>query len=387
MIKIFSLGLLSVLVLSSCSDTYHDVEIQNLAQQQVEDGIVISNDRSSGFYSNLHSVIKTTPRNLESSLKISKLDFELDKMKRIDSAIFNLNELIYQLKFDVLEKGGASPSLIKNKKKGRQKILKSDMGYRISSSYFQFDISNQSLTKSVDQLFFDGDKPTEAHKKIVNEWNKTIRILIEQTSYYRSRDKIYRAKLNFDQIPEVITDENFELVFGENVNVREDGQVIKDLLYVVYKKEFHPKRFDATLGMNQLFKNSNGREAYFMLTSLQNDLSKARALAFAHISSKVGGCDYGFDKIDVLVSGPTVARAGEQIELTVRIAAIDTYNQPQLEVDQEVNSITVEEGIGKVKTKIPSNLEKFKYSGTISIKNKSGVLKIIPWEREVQILP
>jgi hypothetical protein len=92
--------------------------------------------------------------------------------------------------------------------------------------------------------------------------------------------------------------------------------------------------------------------------------------------------EYSFNKIQELVSGPGVATAGEPIELKVTMAAYDSDNNP---VVTGPGSITIENGIGTVKTTAANNGE-MNLSGTVTIYNKSGVPKERPWSWKVQIV-
>jgi len=118
------------------------------------------------------------------------------------------------------------------------------------------------------------------------------------------------------------------------------------------------------------------------LSSMQQDILSARALAMAHLKSKVSTGEYSFNKIVGLAYGPQIANTGDEVELKVMMAAFDSDNQPTV---TGPGAITVANGQGILKTKVAGGAEMV-LSGTVSIKNKSGVAKTENWTHTIKIM-
>lgn len=119
------------------------------------------------------------------------------------------------------------------------------------------------------------------------------------------------------------------------------------------------------------------------LSSMQQDVLSARALALAHWKGKVSTGEYSFNKIMPLAYGPAVANSGDDVELQVMMAAFDSDNQPT--VTSSTGSVEYP-GNGQGIVKFKAGGSTMSISGTVSIKNKSGVKKTQDWKHEVTIM-
>jgi hypothetical protein len=84
-----------------------------------------------------------------------------------------------------------------------------------------------------------------------------------------------------------------------------------------------------------------------------------------------------------LAYGPEVANQNEEVEIQVLMAAFDSDKQPIVTVSGGTLRET-KEGKGYVTAKGGSG--ELKLSGQITILNKSGVPKTLPWEKTIQIM-
>jgi hypothetical protein len=117
---------------------------------------------------------------------------------------------------------------------------------------------------------------------------------------------------------------------------------------------------------------------------MQKEVLTARADAVALIRSRVGGGEYSFNKIMALAYGPEVANAGDELNVEVLMAAFDSDKQPEVTYNGSVVK-EVADGKGIIKTKASSGSEMV-MKGTITIKNKSGIGKTLPWEKKITIM-
>ncbi len=135
--------------------------------------------------------------------------------------------------------------------------------------------------------------------------------------------------------------------------------------------------------IGRTFDHSPSVAALASLSSLQKEILTARADAVALIRSRVGGGEYSFNKIMPLAYGPEVANQNEEVEIQVLMAAFDSDKQPIVTVSGGTLRET-KEGKGYVTAKGSGN--EMKLSGQITILNKSGVPKTLPWEKTIQIM-
>jgi len=135
--------------------------------------------------------------------------------------------------------------------------------------------------------------------------------------------------------------------------------------------------------VGKTFDHAPSVAAIASLSSMQKEILTARADAVALIRSRVGGGEYSFNKIMPLAYGPEVANQNEEVEIQVLMAAFDSDKQPIVTVSGGALRET-KEGKGYVTAKGSSG--ELKLSGQITILNKSGVPKTLPWEKTIQIM-
>lgn len=135
--------------------------------------------------------------------------------------------------------------------------------------------------------------------------------------------------------------------------------------------------------IGKTFDHSPSVAALASLSSLQKEILTARADAVALIRGRVGGGEYSFNKIMAFAYGPEVANQNEEVEVQVLMAAFDSDKQPKVTVSGGTLRET-KEGKGFVTTKGSSG--ELNLSGTITILNKSGIPKTLPWEKRIQIM-
>jgi gliding motility-associated protein GldM len=121
------------------------------------------------------------------------------------------------------------------------------------------------------------------------------------------------------------------------------------------------------------------------LSSMQKEILTARADAVSLIRQRVGGGEYAFNSIMAIAHGPEVANAGEEIDLQVLMVAYDSDKQPVVKMNgAELPKDQIHDGKGYINVK--GSGSEMKLSGTITILNKSGIPKTLPWEKTVKIM-
>ncbi|MDH4474387.1 MAG: GldM family protein [Fluviicola sp.] len=119
------------------------------------------------------------------------------------------------------------------------------------------------------------------------------------------------------------------------------------------------------------------------LSSLQKEILTARADAVSLIRQRVGGGEFSFNKIIPLAYGPEVANSGDEVEIQVLMAAYDSDRKPTITVSGGSLRET-REGKGYITAR--GSGSEMKLSGTITITNKSGIPRTLPWEKNIKIM-
>jgi len=230
--------------------------------------------------------------------------------------------------------------------------------------------------------------PTKDGFKLWKKFNAYRKFIVETTGSYKEGDNakwIVKVKDINTFIDNTDLTKQINKMFsapGNKVN-KEDLAALSSIYEELTKQELNLHGEQENIHwMSKTFDHSPLVGAIASLSSLENDILAARAKAVNLLKSKVTTGEYSFNKIQELVSGPGVATAGEPIELKVTMAAYDSDNNP---VVTGPGSITIENGIGTVKTTAANNGE-MNLSGTVTIYNKAGVPKQRPWTWKVQIV-
>jgi gliding motility-associated protein GldM len=169
----------------------------------------------------------------------------------------------------------------------------------------------------------------------------------------------------------------------KNVNP-DDQEIIKKIYSSLTKDEIADVDHDKNIHwIGRTFDHAPSVAALASLSSLQKEILTARADAVTVIRQRVGGGEYSFNKIMPLAYGPEIANSGEEVEIQVLMAAFDTDKKPIITVSGG-NLRETKEGKGYITTSGSSG--EVKLSGTISILNKSGIPKTLPWEKTVRIM-
>ena len=171
----------------------------------------------------------------------------------------------------------------------------------------------------------------------------------------------------------------------EQSNVHpDDVGMIQEIYKSLTKEEFSTVHdIDGVHWIGKTFDHSPSVAAIASLSSLQKDILSARANALSLIRSRVSGNDYSFNKIIPLAYGPEVVNVGDEFEVNVMMVAYDSDKQPEVSLNGESVKL-VKDGKGIVHLKASGSVMELK--GTISVQNKSGVKKTLPWEKTVHVM-
>lgn len=223
-------------------------------------------------------------------------------------------------------------------------------------------------------------------------WNSLIgyrSFLVDKLGSYKDGEKVYSFKstaINSFKDNKDLDEQVDAMVKKAGANLsKEDVDPIKQIYKELSKQErVDMKESKGVHWLGKTFDHSPLVAAIASLTVMQQEILAARATAIITIKNRVTTGEYSFNTIMPLAYGPMIANANDDITLKVMMAAFDSDNQPT--VTSTSGSVTeTKDGVGYVKVKVSSGSE-MKISGTVSIKNKSGVSKTENWTHSVVIM-
>ena len=375
-------ALLALNVSKSILDAFVAIE------ENIQKANIVQYDRGTGFVDDVEEELQGS-KGADQAAKRKKLNYVLDQMAKIDKESTAMIEFIDKLKVDILKEAGENVAAYKKDDELSILWAKGDKG--LPARMHLAAVQGQD---KYDQPMFvlgiseDIKKPTGKGIELWNKYNDFRKKIVELTGTYT-----WGESSSFTISPKAINDfkDNKDLVAqvdkmisSSKANLKEDKQVLIDLYMMLTKKEkndVHDQEGVHWIGMT--FDHSPLVAAIASLSSMQQDVLSARALAMAHWKSKVSTGEYSFNKIMPLAYGPAVANQGEPVEIQVMMAAFDSDNQPVVTSNQ--GSVTYP-GNGQGIVKLTAGAGTMQLSGTVSIKNKSGVAKTENWKTEVVVM-
>lgn len=355
-------------------------------EENIQKANVAQMERGDGFKSAVDEELSTTPKNAENQAKRDKLQKIIKQMDDVNKLSDVILKSIDKIKLDILEKSGEE--IKEYKKDSEEHILWEKDGFckpirmHLAAVHAkdQFDVPMHEIIGE------DIKTPTGSGKKLWADFNQYRSDLVKTVGTYNDGGKnfvinptaVNTFKTNADLVKAVQ-----QMIQKSNVNHRDDDQVLQDIYVNLTKPErMKVHDMDGVHWIGATFDHSPLVAALASLSSMQQDILSARALALAHLKSKVSTGEYSFNKIVGLAYGPSIANTGDEVELKVMMAAFDSDNQPEV---TGPGAITVEGGQGTLKAKVSGGAEMV-LNGTVSIKNKSGVKKTESWTHTIKIM-
>lgn len=349
---------------------------------------IVQADRGKVFLSDVKSEILTTT-GADQKEKRDKLIYVAKKMEAIDKETKEIIGFIDQLKLDILKESGEDVGQFKFQDhkailwKKQDGITPTRMWLAAVEGMDKYDEPMRVLGVNEDIK-----NPKGKGLELWKRYNEFRTFIVNSTGTYQlpgaqSGFKIETKPINDFVDNKDLTKKVTKMIDKSKANLKEDKQVLIDLYLMLTKKErntVHDQSGVHWIGMT--FDHSPVVAAIASLSSMQQEILAARALSLGNYKSKVGVGDFSFNKVIGLAYGPAFANAGEDIELSVMMAAYDSDNNPTVSFDG--NTFLGENGQGKIKVKASGN--EMTLSGTVSIKTKLGVEKIEKWEHKVKVM-
>lgn len=343
-------------------------------------------DRGSEYLSDILSEIAVS-KGAENAEKLKKLKRILGQMEKVDQLTSQQILKIDQLKLQLLNESGENTREVKNNdlntiiwEKGA-KCMPTRMNLMAVQAKDQYDVPMHILIGD------DIKNPTGKGKTLWNDFNAYRSNLLKTVGTYQEGSRKYSISplaINSFRTNKELKTKVDNMLKNSKANLRDDEEVLSTLYMNLTKPERVTQNdIPGVHWIGQTFDHAPLVAALASLSSMQQDILAARALALAHLKSKVSTGEFSFNSIVGLAYGPEVANAGEEIDLSVMMAAFDSDNQPTISYNGQ--TFLGANGMGNIKIKATNGAEMV-LNGTVSIKNKAGITKTEQWKHTVKIM-
>jgi hypothetical protein len=361
-------------------------------EENIQRGSITQLERGNAAKSALIEEMNSTASDESGKAKVKKIKKYLGMIEKIDKEAGALIKYIDDIKIEMMTKSNEDVKTVKDEDEKVIVWKKYDPKFPLQPARLnliavqakdQFDIPMHEIVGSeITKL-----DPSKHGAKLWKRYNGFRKFIVETTGTYlegeKNKWKVKVTDIN-DNMPNLKLQEKIAAMIKSKPNKvnPEDEEVLLGLYQELTKIEFADHHEQKSIHwMGRTFDHAPMVGALASLSSMQNEILSARAKAVNLLKSKVTVGEFSFNKIQQLVSGPGVATEGEDIELKVTMAAYDSDNNPEVTGS---GSITVKDGIGTVKTRA-SGAGEMNLSGTVMIRNKSGVEYRKPWSWKVSI--
>jgi hypothetical protein len=389
------------ILLLFCVSCNHDKALQNESihadlinlENKVQQLNCDISDIGTSTLNEIKSEISTT-KGPDNEARLEKLKAILNQMEQINAISNEFLIYIDKLKMNLLKLNGENTTEDQNKNERSLIWVTTHSREVCMPKWLNLSaLKNKNDSKTAMELFInsDNEKPSKIGFEL---WTKLIdfrsNIINLTGSYQNSRDEPFH--LHVLKINDFKNDQDFDRQLKQmfdqqkNFNKKDDEQLLCDI-YKLLTKPTSCKEQNGIHWITSKFRSANIIGAIGTLTTLQTEILTARKLALQHIISKMNRCGYGFNEILSLAKGPSTARVGDLVDLTVLMAAFDSYDEPEVTVNVPKTAITYpQNGTGVVHFKpLKEGLQTV--SGTITLRNKSGIPKTENWEYTINVLP
>jgi len=313
----------------------------------------------------------------------------LKVVKDIDKMTEERIRMIDRLKLEILKQCGENTTQV-----GSEYILQSTFDPSDPLKPIRMNLSKVEGKDKYDEpmdvmgIADDITKPSGDGIKLWNSYNAYRSELTELIAKSSSDDK---HEFNFKD-PKINTFKDFTDIKKQlTTSLKNVSSDDKEALIKIYSSLSKQEFADMNEGeikhvhwIGRTFDHSPSVAALASLSSLQKEILTARADAVSLLSSRVGTGEFAFNEIMPLAYGPEVANQNEEVEVQVLMAAFNSDRKPQVTVFSGGKLDRISDGKGYVKTTGSSG--EVKLTGEITILNKSGIPKTMPWEKTIQIM-
>lgn len=342
------------------------------------------------------SIIQETVLDKTEPQRASRAKFLMNYVNQIDDMTAKQIRFIDELKLQILEDCGENTEEVgKEGKILMEKYNPKNTPLKPIRMNLQFVEGKDKYDEAMN-LLIQGDikdpkgKGLELWNSLLN-YRKSLTELIASSRAKSSDGKMVQDKSYSFKAPMINTVENQKeldrllkkAIKEGNVHPDDQGMIIE--IYKSLTKEEYSEANDVedVHWIGKTFDHSPSVAAIASLSSLQNDILKARANAMVLLRSRIAGETFSFNTILPLAYGPEVVNQGEEFQLRVMMVAYDSDKQPIVTMNGDQIS-NVQDGQGILDLKGASGTMDLK--GTITIRNKAGIAKTMDWTKTVHVM-
>lgn len=362
-------------------------------EENIQKANLVQVDRGNGFIGDVRSEL-TTSKGDENKAKREKLEAVLKQMDAIDKETATIIKFIDDLKLEILNVAGEKTTTTKDQDPLTIVWQKGDgikpVRLNLDAVSAQDKYDEPMLVLGINE---DLKNPKGKGAELWKRYNDYRAKIVELTGTYKLGENSFVVKttpINEFKDNNDLQKKVEKMIDGnKQANLKEDRQALIDLYAMMSK----PERVDIkdVKGLHWVgatFDHSPLVAGIASLSSMQQDILSARALALNTWKSRVTTGEYSFNKIAPLAYGQPIANTGDSVYLQVMMAAFDSDNQPTVVITEGADGASVKypgNGQGVVGFKVGGGAEQI-VKGTVAIKNKSGVEKRENWEYKVTIM-
>ena len=365
-------------------------------EENIQKANIVQVERGDTYYNDVKSEIAATT-DPDQAAKKKKLEYVLEQMDAVNTATEAMIDQIDLLKIEILETAGENVTEFKNDDEltmmwyEREGVRPTRMNLMQVQAKDNYDVPMQIVVGTNEGGDINNIKG--GGEKLWNAFNQYRLDLVKMVGSYKWAEA---APFSIDPTAINAYETNAELmkmvedmVDNSKANLKEDKETLIELYVMLTRKELNSHHgIENVHWVGMTFDHSPLVAAIASLSSMQQDILGARAIAMRHWKSKVTTGEYSFNKIMPLAYGPMVANSGDTVELQVMMAAFDSDNQPKVELTggEELGADISYPGNGQGIVKIKAGGTTMELTGTVAIKNKSGVWKPGDWNHTVTIM-
>lgn len=298
---------------------------------------------------------------------ISRMKKDFVKVQSLDQDIWTAIEDLEEVKADLIAEWTGKEAIA---------LMTEEFGGK-SESIQIYDLSN-SDNSVTSNYSFDSEKG-KIVESTLTDLRKNLTEKLAATSNYGKKKYVFKDNgiSDFKDLKD-LRKKVESLVKASNVALDDEATIIQ----VYCDLSLSKKEWSQLLPEETTFLN-----VFRMICHLEKEILKVRHAVFSLINTRYIGCSFGFDKILSVASGKNIVSAGDTVEIQVTMAAFNSYSEPIVKCTKgKAIKSSVRNGMGTITFIAPEKGEqKVTYSGTITVKNKSGVPKTVKWEKEVWV--
>ncbi|MFT6244414.1 MAG: hypothetical protein ACJAXI_001180 [Crocinitomicaceae bacterium] len=350
------------ILIFSCGDTNKTEKIDSETMVFMAHSVQSSNE--SEFYNGTISINNVladfhgTPNNKVYQKRRGNLQFVMTRMEQIEKETQEICAHINGLKATLIADA--------NEKITPQKL-------QSNSDLVVFQFAFRELKNPNSDVYFD----SSTLKNEIEDFKTELLKLTATYEWFGRKFEINPFKVSGDISGATLNEIHKDLSLQRNNLNHEDTESVAEIIYSLVAgksslEKIKPKTLIGSLSL---------------LESLENSVLKARRLSLSNWSLKVASSGDVFDKIIPVVEGPEAIKFGNNLNLEVSVAAINSYAHPVLTIENNPNArISYDnEGKAQILLKTPK-VGTVVLKGTISIMNKQGTNKFQNWEKTIEVI-